>query len=62
MSPIRALLPATPEKTTPVIRSCAGQSRASCPLLGDMTIRRMDHVGVLVDDLAAAIAFFVELV
>jgi len=27
-----------------------------------MTIRRMDHVGVLVDDLAAAIAFFVELV
>jgi len=27
-----------------------------------MTIRRMDHVGVPVDDLAAAIAFFVELV
>jgi catechol 2,3-dioxygenase-like lactoylglutathione lyase family enzyme len=26
-----------------------------------MTIRRMDHVGVVVDDLAAAIAFFVEL-
>ena len=26
-----------------------------------MTIQRMDHVGVVVDDLAAAIAFFVEL-
>jgi catechol 2,3-dioxygenase-like lactoylglutathione lyase family enzyme len=26
-----------------------------------MTVRRMDHVGVVVDDLPAAIAFFVEL-
>jgi len=26
-----------------------------------MTLRRMDHVGVVVDDLEAAIAFFVEL-
>ena len=26
-----------------------------------MTINRMDHVGVVVDDLPAAIAFFVEL-
>ena len=26
-----------------------------------MTIKRMDHVGVVVDDLEAAIAFFVEL-
>lgn len=26
-----------------------------------MTIRRMDHVGVVVDDLTAAVAFFVEL-
>jgi catechol 2,3-dioxygenase-like lactoylglutathione lyase family enzyme len=26
-----------------------------------MTVRRMDHVGIVVDDLAAAIAFFVEL-
>jgi catechol 2,3-dioxygenase-like lactoylglutathione lyase family enzyme len=26
-----------------------------------MTIRRMDHVGVVVDDLAAGIAFSVEL-
>ena len=30
-------------------------------MVGDMTIRRMDHVSVVVDDLAAAIAFFVEL-
>ena len=26
-----------------------------------MTVERMDHVGIVVDDLAAAIAFFVEL-
>jgi catechol 2,3-dioxygenase-like lactoylglutathione lyase family enzyme len=26
-----------------------------------MTIQRMDHVGIVVDDLAAATAFFVEL-
>jgi catechol 2,3-dioxygenase-like lactoylglutathione lyase family enzyme len=26
-----------------------------------MAIRRMDHVGIVVDDLAAAVAFFVEL-
>ena len=26
-----------------------------------MTIQRMDHVGVVVDDLAAAVTFFVEL-
>jgi catechol 2,3-dioxygenase-like lactoylglutathione lyase family enzyme len=30
-------------------------------MLGDMTIRRMDNVGIVVDDLKAAIAFFVEL-
>ncbi len=30
-------------------------------MLGDMTIQRMDHVGVVVDDLEAATAFFVEL-
>lgn len=29
--------------------------------LGDMTIQRMDHVGVVVDDLERAIAFFAEL-
>jgi catechol 2,3-dioxygenase-like lactoylglutathione lyase family enzyme len=26
-----------------------------------MTVQRMEHVGVVVEDLAAAIAFFVEL-
>jgi catechol 2,3-dioxygenase-like lactoylglutathione lyase family enzyme len=26
-----------------------------------VTIRRMDHVGIVVDDLADALAFFVEL-
>jgi hypothetical protein len=26
-----------------------------------MTIQRMDHVGVVIDDLEAAMAFFVEL-
>jgi catechol 2,3-dioxygenase-like lactoylglutathione lyase family enzyme len=30
-------------------------------MLGDMTIQRMDNVSIVVDDLAAAIAFFVEL-
>ena len=31
------------------------------PTLGDMTLKRMDNVGIVVDDLKAAIAFFVEL-
>src|SRR5579885_384499 len=35
--------------------------RNPCPILGDMTILRMDHVGIVVDDLEAAKAFFVEL-
>jgi catechol 2,3-dioxygenase-like lactoylglutathione lyase family enzyme len=30
-------------------------------MVRDMTIRRMDNVGIVVDDLAAAVAFFVEL-
>jgi catechol 2,3-dioxygenase-like lactoylglutathione lyase family enzyme len=30
-------------------------------MLVDVTIQRMDHVGIVVDDLAAALAFFVEL-
>lgn len=30
-------------------------------MLGDMTITRMDNVGIVVDDLDAAIAFFTEL-
>lgn len=31
------------------------------PILWDMTIQRMDNVGIVVDDLDAAIAFFTEL-
>src|SRR4051794_16632369 len=37
------------------------QRSPSCPILGDMTIKRMDNVGIIVHDLAAAIAFFREL-
>jgi len=33
----------------------------SVPTLRGMSIQRMDHVGVVVDDLAAATAFFIEL-
>jgi catechol 2,3-dioxygenase-like lactoylglutathione lyase family enzyme len=31
------------------------------PILGDVTIQRMDNVGIVVDDLDAAVAFFTEL-
>jgi catechol 2,3-dioxygenase-like lactoylglutathione lyase family enzyme len=34
---------------------------ASCPMLGDVTLLRMDNVLIVVDDLKAAIAFFAEL-
>src|ERR1700730_14738340 len=30
-------------------------------MLGDMTIQRMDNVGIVVDDLDAAVAFFTEI-
>ena len=30
-------------------------------MLGDMTLQRMDNVGIVVDDLDAAVAFFAEL-
>ena len=30
-------------------------------MLGEVTIQRMDNVGIVVEDLAAAIAFFTEL-
>jgi hypothetical protein len=41
------------------IRSPDGLSRM--PTIEHMTIQRMDHVGIVVDDLADAVAFFVEL-
>jgi catechol 2,3-dioxygenase-like lactoylglutathione lyase family enzyme len=45
-------------QTTPPLTDVAGHPT---PMLGNMTIQRMDNVGVVVDDLEAAIAFFVEL-
>ncbi len=36
-------------------------TRSSAATLEDMTLQRMDNVGIVVDDLKAAIAFFVEL-
>jgi catechol 2,3-dioxygenase-like lactoylglutathione lyase family enzyme len=41
---------------------CADKSSSALvSRLEDMTIQRMDNVGIVVDDLEAAIAFFVEL-
>src|SRR5262245_54331836 len=37
------------------------QLDSSSSILGHMTIQRMDHVGIVVEDLAAATEFFVEL-
>ena len=42
------------------IRGSAGLIGESLPS-ADMTIQRMDNVGIVVEDLEAAIAFFVEL-
>ncbi|MGB7588491.1 MAG: VOC family protein, partial [Solirubrobacterales bacterium] len=36
-------------------------SRFPCTIIEHMTIQRMEHVGIVVADLAAAIEFFVEL-
>ncbi len=36
-------------------------TRVWFPTIEHMTIQRMDHVGIVVDDLAAATEFFVEL-
>ena len=38
-----------------------GECQSAAATLQDMTILRMDNVGIVVDDLKAAIAFFVEL-
>jgi catechol 2,3-dioxygenase-like lactoylglutathione lyase family enzyme len=37
------------------------QRGVSRPMLGAMTVLRLDNIGIVVDDLAAAIAFFKEL-
>jgi len=39
----------------------AGADRIRALIIEPMTIQRMEHVGIVVDDLAAATAFFVEL-
>jgi catechol 2,3-dioxygenase-like lactoylglutathione lyase family enzyme len=46
-------------RTGDEIRLADGLSRV--PTIEHMTIQRMDHVGIVVDDLADAVAFFVEL-
>jgi catechol 2,3-dioxygenase-like lactoylglutathione lyase family enzyme len=49
----------------PVVAVTAGQpdfrAPSRLPTIEQMAIERMDHVGIVVDDLAAAIEFFVEL-
>src|SRR5205085_5238539 len=42
-------------------RAALTDARSAPPIVERMTIQRMDNVGVVVDDLEAAIAFFVEL-
>ncbi len=46
------------EQTAPLLTNTA---RHPTSMLRDVTIQRMDHVGIVVDDLEAATAFFVEL-
>ena len=45
--------------TVPTERRCSWGCRVAT--VERMTIQRMEHVGIVVDDLAAATAFFVEL-
>src|SRR6266851_2074648 len=46
------------EQTT---RPCTDIAKHSTPILADMTIQQMDNVGIVVEDLEAAVAFFAEL-
>lgn len=39
----------------------SGASSSSAPRLSDMAVRRLDHLGIIVDDMDAAVAFFQEL-
>jgi catechol 2,3-dioxygenase-like lactoylglutathione lyase family enzyme len=43
------------------VRSSCGSGGCPVAIVERVTVRRMDHVGLVVDDLAAATAFFVEL-
>ncbi len=44
-----------------LFRRLAPRLEPGFPTIEHVTIQRMDHVGIVVDDLAAAIEFFVEL-
>lgn len=47
-----------------MIRPTTGPSSrrvGRAPIIEQMTVERMDHVGIVVDDLANAVAFFVDL-
>ncbi len=71
MSFLAALPPGTSNSGVDVIRplperSCQGRPEITVRIApksytGDMTIKRLDHISVVVDDLAAAITFFTAL-
>ena len=46
---------------TPAMLRRRNAARGGVTTIERMTVQRMDHVGIVVDDLAAAIEFFVEL-
>src|SRR6202171_1841878 len=50
-----------PRLAIPVVEGLGGPPRTASTYTGDMTIKRLDHVSVVVEDLAAAIAFFTAL-
>lgn len=43
------------------VRNCRTKSESATAIMDRMTIQRMEHVGIVVDDLAAAIEFFIDL-
>jgi catechol 2,3-dioxygenase-like lactoylglutathione lyase family enzyme len=53
--------PTEPSTPTATVDASAITRDGASPRVRDVTIQRMDHVGVVVDDLEAAISFFVEL-
>jgi catechol 2,3-dioxygenase-like lactoylglutathione lyase family enzyme len=55
-----SIIPSLPRRAVDYIGHMA-YSLGRLPTIEHMTIRRMDHVGIVVDDLADAVAFFVEL-
>jgi catechol 2,3-dioxygenase-like lactoylglutathione lyase family enzyme len=49
------------EPPRPVLRGSSPEGLSRVPTIDHVTIERMDHVGIVVDDLADAVAFFAEL-